>query len=78
VSVLCPGPVKTEFLDRAGIPQGHFPNLLMRSAERVARDGYDGLMRNQRVVVPGVPNKVMTLLPRFLPRAVMFRMVGGF
>jgi short-subunit dehydrogenase len=78
VSVLCPGPVKTEFLDRAGIPQGHFPNVLMRSAERVARDGYEGLMRNQRVVVPGVPNKVMTILPRFLPRALMFRMVGGF
>jgi short-subunit dehydrogenase len=78
VSVLCPGPVKTAFLERAGIPQGHFPNFMMRSAERVARDGYEGLMRNQRVIVPGAPNKIMTLLPKFLPRAVMFRMVGGF
>lgn len=78
VSVLCPGPVKTAFLDRAGIPQGHFPKFMMRSAERVARDGYDGLMRNQRVIVPGAPNVAMTILPKILPRAVMFRIVAGF
>ena len=36
VTVLCPGPVPTEFQARAGISREVFPPLLTRSAERVA------------------------------------------
>ena len=68
VTALCPGPVETEFQARAGMPEGYFPRMLSRSAERVAHEGYDGLMRNRRVVVPGSDNKVAALLPRLLPR----------
>ena len=57
VTALCPGPVETEFMARAGIPEGYFPHFLARSAERVAQEGYDGLMRGRRVVVPGSNNK---------------------
>jgi hypothetical protein len=71
VTVLCPGPVPTEFQARAGMPAGYFPDRLSRSAERVAREGYEGLMRGRRVVVPGTDNKVTTLLPRLLPRGMM-------
>ncbi|HZP76420.1 MAG TPA: SDR family oxidoreductase [Pseudolabrys sp.] len=71
VSVLCPGPVPTEFNARAGVPDDYFPRFLERSAVRVARDGYDGLMAGRRVIVPGLPNKVMTLLPRIMPRGLM-------
>ena len=45
VTALCPGPVETEFMARAGIPEDYFPHFLSRSAERVAQEGYDGLMR---------------------------------
>ena len=69
MTALCPGPVITEFQARAGIPEGYFPSFLARSAQRVARDGYDGLMRGRRVVVPGSVNKIAALLPRLLPRA---------
>jgi short-subunit dehydrogenase len=68
VTALCPGPVETEFQTRAGVPKGYFPNLLSRSAERVAREGYEGLMNGKRVVVPGSANKVLVFLPRILPR----------
>ena len=68
VCALCPGPVPTGFLSRAGIPHDYFPRFLARSADRVAREGYAGFMRGHRVVVPGLPNRVLTLLPRFLPR----------
>jgi uncharacterized protein len=71
VTALCPGPVETEFFTLAGIPENYFPRFLARSADRVARDGYDGLMRNRRVVVPGSDNKVTTMLPRFLPRGAV-------
>jgi hypothetical protein len=75
VSVLCPGPVETEFQARAGIPEDYFPRFLARSAERVAREGYDGLMRGERVVVPGSDNKIAAWLPRLLPRALVLSMV---
>ena len=74
VTVLCPGPVETEFQVRAGIPESYFPRMLARSAERVAREGYDGFMRGRRLVVPGTENKVLTLLPRLLPRALVLKM----
>ena len=72
---LCPGPVGTEFNERAGIPHDYFPVLLNRSAERVARDGYRGFMEGHRVVVPGGPNRIFTLLPRLLPRGLMLALV---
>jgi short-subunit dehydrogenase len=71
VCALCPGPVQTEFLGRAGMPQDYFPDYMTRSAERVAREGYEGFMAGHRVVVPGKPNRIMTLLPRLLPRPLM-------
>jgi short-subunit dehydrogenase len=67
VTALCPGPVQTEFMAIAGVPEGNFPNFLMRSAERVAQEGYDGLMRGRRVVVPGSANKAAVLLARLMP-----------
>ena len=78
VTALCPGPVETDFQARAGISGGYFPARLARSAERVAREGYDGLMRGQRVVIPGTDNKIAALLPRLLPRGLMLSMVRGF
>jgi hypothetical protein len=71
VCALCPGPVPTEFNDQAGIPRGYFPKLLARTPERVAREGYEGFMGGHRVVVPGNPNRIMTLLPRLLPRGLI-------
>jgi short-subunit dehydrogenase len=71
VCALCPGPVPTAFMNRAGIPHDYFPRFLARSAERVARAGYAGLMDGHRIVVPGAPNRVVTLLPRLLPRGLL-------
>ena len=78
VTALCPGPVETEFMARAGIPDDYFPQFLSRSADRVARDGYNGLMRGQRVVVPGSANKAAALLTRLMPRGVVLWMVRTF
>ena len=77
VTALCPGPVVTEFQARAGIPESYFPRFLARSAERVARDGYNGLMRGKRLVVPGTENKVAALLPRLLPRALVLKFMSA-
>jgi short-subunit dehydrogenase len=77
VCALCPGSVDTEFNERAGVPHGYFLPFLNRSAERVAREGYAGLMGGHRVVVPGRSNRIMTMLPRLLPRGLMLAMTAS-
>jgi short-subunit dehydrogenase len=71
VTVLCPGPVPTEFQARAGMSAAIFPRLLARSAERVADEGYRGLKAGRAVVVPGGSNKVVTVLTRLVPRGLL-------
>ena len=75
VTVLCPGPVPTEFQARAGLAADAFPRILTRSAEQVARDGYRGLKEGRRVVVPGFANSVMTTLTRFVPRGLLLDLI---
>jgi short-subunit dehydrogenase len=75
VTALCPGPVATAFQQRAGLASNKTPPLLGRSAEKVARDGYAALMAGKRLIVPGTGNKLMALVPRIMPRAVMLKLV---
>jgi len=77
VTCICPGPVPTEFQARAGLHE-RTPPFLGRSAEQIAREGYDAFMRGQRVLVPGIPNKIAGALPRFMPRALVLRTVAAF
>ncbi|GAA0498330.1 SDR family oxidoreductase [Deinococcus depolymerans] len=80
VTALCPGPVQTGF---QAVSQLHESDLLsgparltILSADEVARLGVQGMLRGQRVVVAGRLNRVQTLLPRLLPRAVMTRLIA--
>jgi uncharacterized protein len=81
VTVLCPGPVPTEFAERAGVKKGRAPNILTRalnqSAEQVAEAGYRGLMRGQRTVIPGLGNNLVTLAIRLVPRRFVLRAVDS-
>ena len=76
VTALCPGPVQTGFNARAGAPAEYFPAVLNRSAERVARDGYNGLMAGRRVVVPGSANRIAAFLPRLVPRGLALALMS--
>jgi short-subunit dehydrogenase len=72
VSVLCPGPVPTEFQARAGFGDDRpYQRVLVRSAGRVARDGYEGFMRGKRVIVPGFANRVVVAFSRLLPAGLL-------
>ena len=77
VTVLCPGPVPTEFAERAGIKEGSAPGLLTQSAQAVAEAGYRGLMAGRRVVVPGFANRLVTFALRFAPRRAVLKAVAA-
>jgi short-subunit dehydrogenase len=76
VTVLCPGPVPTEFQARAGMSGDAFPRLLTRSAERVARDAYRSLMQGRRVVVPGSANRVVATMIRLTPHRILLELIA--
>jgi hypothetical protein len=78
VTALCPGPVATEFQMRAGVETRKPPLLLGRTAMQVAQAGYDGFMARKRVVIPGIGNKFMSVLPRLLPRSLMLKTIETY
>jgi short-subunit dehydrogenase len=44
------------------------------SAERVARDGYRALMKNEPVCIPGMQYRLVTTLARLLPLNLAYRL----
>jgi uncharacterized protein len=78
VTVLCPGPVPTEFQGRAGFEPGFDSAVLNVSPAQVARQAYRGLMANSRIVLPGLGIKVVPFLLRFFPRGFILAAVGRF
>jgi short-subunit dehydrogenase len=76
VTVLCPGPVATEFQARAGLRNSRPPGWLAVPAARVAEEGYRGLMQGKRLVMPGLGNKLAAALPRVLPRSAILALLG--
>ena len=78
VTVVCPGPVLTEFQDRAGFKPGFDSAILNVSPAEVARQGYEGLMGNKRAVLPGLLIKIVPFLLRFFPRSFILAAVGNF
>jgi uncharacterized protein len=75
VTALCPGPVPTEFQARAGLSLDPAARVLELSAERVAQIGYEAFMAGKRVAVAGTGNRVAASLMRFVPHALLLRLV---
>jgi short-subunit dehydrogenase len=67
VTVLCPGPTRTEFQKRAGMRPSQLFNWVAMEAADVAEAGYRGLMRGRVVVIPGFANKLLAFIVRFVP-----------
>jgi short-subunit dehydrogenase len=78
VTVLCPGPVPSEFQARAGFKPGFDSAILNVSPSDVAKAGYRGLMANKRAVLPGLGIKLVPLLLRLFPRGFVLWAVGKF
>lgn len=78
VTVVCPGPVPSEFQARAGFAPGLDSAILNVSPADVAKQAYDGLMANKRAVLPGLGIKIVPFLLRFFPRSFVLWAVCRF
>jgi short-subunit dehydrogenase len=76
VTALCPGPVPSEFQERAGFEPGFDSAVLNVGAPAVAAAGYRGLMAGKRAVLPGFGNALVPFLLRFFPRGFVLAAVG--
>ena len=76
VTVVCPGPVPSEFQARAGFKPGFDSVVLNVLPAAVAQQAYSGLMANQRAVLPGIGIKIVPFLLRLFPRGFILGAVG--
>lgn len=70
LTVLCPGPTTTGFAERAKVQNSNLYRKPMLANE-VAKIGYEGLMRNQRIIIPGLNNNLFVQLLRIAPRSIV-------
>lgn len=75
VTVLHPGPVRTEFLQTAGIDEGTFaaafPKFMWLPSRTVAKAGVDALADGRGEVIPGLPNQISARVSEHLPRRIL-------
>lgn len=78
VTAVCPGPVRTEFGETAGMGavEDRTPGMIWMSAEEVARDAIDAAARGKRVVVPGALNRAGALVGQHSPRSVALPLIN--
>ena len=71
ISVLCPGPVQTEFNRRIGVSNSFSPAV----SEEVARYAIDETMKGTFCIVPGLKMKLSILGSAFLPSLLKSKIV---
>jgi len=79
VTLLCPGPTDTDFFQRADLEDSRiFESGMLMEPEEVAEIAYDALMDGERVVIPGMSNKVMTFTRRLMPLGMQAKLNRKF
>jgi short-subunit dehydrogenase len=71
VTVLCPGPTRTEFDTAAGITDSELFRGSAMTAAEVARIGYRAMLAGRAEVIAGWRNRWMILLSRLAPRTML-------
>lgn len=71
LSLLCPGPVNTNFNNVAGVKF----NLKSLTSEKVARYGIDRMLRGKFLIVPGIHIKLLRVISKISPNNITARVV---
>jgi uncharacterized protein len=80
LTVLCPGPVETGFVEASGMTEaeaeGALPRIMWVSSEAVAKEAVEGLERDRAVVIPGVVNRLAAVGAHLTPRSLLLPLLA--
>jgi short-subunit dehydrogenase len=70
LTAVCPGPVKTEFVEAAGLggAEEQLPDMFWLSAESVAKAAVEAADDGKRAIIPGLLNRAGALTGQHAPR----------
>ena len=75
IAALHPGPVRTEFLETAGMDErtfaAAFPKFLWIPSREVARTGIEALEHDRGSVIPGLQNSIPARVFELMPRRLL-------
>ena len=79
-TALCPGPVRTEFTQVAGMTEAEAaaPDFVFLGPAEVARAGIEGMVRGKRIVFPSVTHHAVGVAGRLAPRSVLLPLYERF
>jgi short-subunit dehydrogenase len=79
-TALCPGPVRTEFTQVAGMSHldNTGPDFVWKTPAEVARVGIEGMVKGKRIVFTGFAHHAVATGGRFAPRSVLLPLAGKF
>jgi uncharacterized protein len=77
LTAVCPGPVRTEFMEVSGIggAEDRTPGMIWSTAEDVASEAVSGADRGKRVVIPGLMNRAGAITGQHAPHAIALPLV---
>lgn len=71
VCLLCPGPIRTNFLNIANVK---FKTKLM-SKEYVAKYAIDNMFKGKKIIIPGIQNKCIRFLSKITPDKLIAKII---
>ena len=71
ISALCPGPIKTPFIEKANVK---FKTRLM-TARYVARYAIDKMFEGKYMIIPGGNNKIIRVLSKIVPDKIIGKII---
>ncbi len=79
-ATLHPGPVRTEFLQSAGMDEktfaAAFPKFMWMPSRAVAKAGVDALDNDRGSVIPGLPSRISAHLFELMPRRILLPLLA--
>lgn len=78
VTALCPGPVRTEFQEVAGLDDSRIPAFTWTTVDTVVDSALSAMRAGRAIAIPGVFNVAGALGTRLAPRFVARRVAGAF
>ena len=76
IQALCPGFVRTEFHQRAGIAMESIPGLMWLEVDDVVATSLKDLENGKVISVPGIQYKVITTAGRIIPKSVVRKLTN--